>query len=279
MNLFREILAGVWMISESDAQSLLPMVNSFLQGNTVDFSSLVVKERAYGYYGEDVQSEGGPTKENKGVLVIPVKGVITKYDYCYEMGMISFEKLVKQALYDDSIGAVVLDIDSGGGEASYLVHVANALQSLRAEKPIFTYFSGYCASAAYYIASQSNEIFASTKNDMVGSIGTMISLVRPNPENKNAEYIYERVYATKSTMKNHEFEELLAGNQKPVIENILDPLNEEFHEKVKTARPGMDDSVFSGICVSAAKAMDLKLIDGFKSLNETIEYAFTKIKK
>lgn len=277
MNLMREIVSGVWMLAESEAQSMLPIINRFLQGESVDFSHFVVKEKAYGYYGEMLSGESGPTSDKKGVLVIPVKGIITKYDYCWEMGMQSFEALLNQATHDENIGAVVLDIDSGGGEASYMVHVANALQNLKSQKPIYTYFSGYCCSAAYYIASQSTEIFASTKNDMVGSVGTMISLVRPNPENKTAEWLYERIYATKSTMKNYEFEQIMEGNQQPVRENILDPLNEEFHAKVKEGRPTLAEEVFQGVCVTAEKGLALNLIDGFKTLNETIEYAFSKI--
>lgn len=270
MNLMRDILSGVWMLSENEAQSLLPVVNRFLKGESVDFSSFIITERAYGFKSESSQNQ-------KKVLVIPIKGVITKYDCCGEMGMVSLTNLIKECTNDDNIGAVVFDIDSGGGEASYMVHVAKAIQELRTAKPTITYFSGYCASAAYYIASQTNEIFASTQNDIVGSIGTMVSLMRPNPENKDAEWIYERIYATKSTLKNNDFEEAWKGNPEPVRENILNPLNEEFHEMVRIGRPQLTEEAYSGVSLIASKSMELNMIDGFKSFEEVIQHAFTKI--
>jgi protease-4 len=275
MSLMRDILSGVWMISEQEANALMPVVNRMIQGENVDFSPFVVKESAYGLRSE---SSDDKASEKKGVFVIPVKGIITKYDACWEMGMVTFERYLKEAKMDENIGAVVLDMDTGGGEASYMIHVAKAMQELRAEKPILTYFSGYCASAGYYIASQSTKIYASDDNDIVGSIGTMARIIRPNPENKTADFIIESIYATKSTMKNHDFEEAWKGNHKPFKENQLDPLNEQFHEMVKIGRPQLSEEAFTGVSMISSKAIEMNFIDGIKSFDEVISEAFSLIK-
>ena len=274
MNLMRDILAGAWMMEESYAHALLPLANQFLSGKSVDFSSLVVSERPYGLKQSDTSTQNN---DSKGVVVVPIKGMILKYNYCGEMGMMQFEKLLQELKNDDEVGAIVLDMDTGGGEASYMTHVAQALREFRAEKPILTYFSGCCASAGYYIASNTTEIYASTKNDCVGSIGTMITLRRPNPENKTSEYIIESIYATKSTAKNLEFEQALKGNSKPITENLLDPFNEEFHAHVMEGRPPLNQDCFDGRTLLASQAIEMGMIDGIMRLNQVIERAFTLI--
>jgi protease-4 len=157
-------------------------------------------------------------------------------------------------------------------------HVAQAIRNFKSEKPILTHFSGVCASAAYYIASQTNKIYASLGTDIVGSVGTMCSLRRINTENKNAEFIYESIYATKSTEKNFEFEQIKEGNPAPMRENILDPMNEQFHADVLLGRPNINKEIFTGKAMLASSAIKFNMIDGIKRLDEVIAEAYSLIK-
>lgn len=258
------------MLSETEANSMLPIVNRYLRGESVDLSIFVSKEVVYGFKSDDKTNP-------KSVAVIPIKNVIVKYDYCGNMGMLSFENILKQFLNDSTIGAVVLDMDSGGGEASYMHNVAQTLQSFRAAKPILGYFSGVCGSACYYIGSQTTKLYASSPTDLVGSIGTMVNLKRPNPENKTAEYITESIYATKSTAKNQEFEQALKGNPETLIKNLLDPFNEQFMNDVLIGRPAINKDALDGRAINSSKAIDLYMIDGIKNFESVIEEAFSLI--
>jgi ClpP class serine protease len=87
----------------------------------------------------------------------------------YETLMSDFHSL----LADDSIHAIVLDIDSPGGEAGGCSELADAIYSARGQKPIVAYISDYGASAAYWIASACDRVYASD-SAIVGSIGTQI---------------------------------------------------------------------------------------------------------
>jgi protease IV len=268
MRLMREILNGIWMLHENDAASLFPLASKFLSGANIDFSAHVSKETA-------ILFKSSTDNQNKKVLVIPIKSVITKYDYCGEMGMVSFVKMLNDAKNDASIGSVVLDMDTGGGEASHMPHVAKALRELNAMKPVLTYFSGYCASAGYYIASQTSKIYASDNNDIVGSIGTMVSMTLPN---EKADYNWVRYYATKSTEKNRDFELMIEGKPENYIKNVLDPFNDAFHADVRIGRPQLSEEVFTGISMISAKSSAYNLIDGIKSYDEVLEEAFSLIK-
>ena len=258
------------MITESEASAMLPVVERFLAGEKVDFSLFTSTEQAYGIKAN--------ANQTKGVAVVPIKGMITKYDYCGSMGMVSMDRLLKSLANDPTVGAVVLDMDSGGGEASYMSNVAATIRQLREVKPVLGYYSGLCASACFYLGSQTDKLYASSNTDIVGSVGTMIRVVRPNPKAAEQNYIAESVYATKSTEKNQEFEEAFKGNYKLLIENLLDPLNEQFHQDVIKGRPNIDQSILTGKVLTSSKAIGSNMIDGIQSFEAVIEEAYSLIK-
>lgn len=255
------------MLHPEVANGFIPLVKNLVSGVSVDFTAYAVKSQMKGYSSD---------KQTKNILVIPIQGTIMKNDYCGDMGMITFERIIQEATNDPSIGAIVLDIDSGGGQATYLDHVANALLEFRQNKPILTHISGMCCSAAYYIAAQSSEIYASSELDMIGSIGTVMFMDKPNP-NSTAATIPFAVYATKSTAKNKIFHDALDGKITPMQQQLLDPYCESFINAVQTGRPQVDKSAFDGRAVFAPEAIDLALIDGIKRLDDVIAQAFNLI--
>lgn len=248
------------------------MFNSLMRGEKVDFSMFSVVSEISSYA---INSSSTQPEIQKEVVVIPIHGVIMKYDYCGDMGMLTFEGILKEIKSNDRIGAVVLDIDSGGGQATYLDHVASAIRELNEVKPVLTHFSGMCCSAAYYIASQSREIFASSILDKVGSIGTMCSLYKNN-QNSTAEFEIVSYYASASVNKNISYRDAEAGKPEKMIQ-CLDKYNTEFIANVKVTRPDIDSEAFTGVDVYADKAIKLGMIDGMKRLDEVIQYAFSLI--
>lgn len=270
MNIIRDIINSTWMLHANEAEGLRPLFNSLISGEQVDLSMHAVVSSMTAY------SSGDQNKTKKQVLVIPISGVIMKYDYCGDMGMMTFESILKQCKDDDNIGAVVLDIDSGGGQATYLDHVATAMRELRDVKPVLVHVHGLCASAAYYIASQATKIYVSSMLDEVGSIGTMCGLTRNN-ENSTAQYTVEYFYASASVNKNEAYRDAQNGKPDKMIEN-LDKYNNEFLSNVKTGRPTISPEALTGVCVYADRAMELNLIDGIKRLDQVIAEAFSLIK-
>lgn len=265
------------MISSHHENTLLPMFSQLANGSTVDFSAFSVKSEPVLYTdGTEDTNNPGTVAMSKNVVVIPIKGVIMKYDYCGDMGMQTFGKILDDLKDDERVGAVVIDMDSGGGQASYLDTVCEKMQALRDVKPVFVSVSGYCCSAAYYISAPATGIYCTSDLDMVGSIGTMCRLLKKN-ENSTAEYVTETFYASKSTMKNNAFRSAQDGDTKPLVQE-LDVLNDRFHNDMLSARPKISLDALNGQHVYAPMAMDLGLIDGMKSLQEVIEYAMSLIK-
>jgi len=264
MNLLHSILRGTWAIDESYALSLAPIVERILAGETVDLTHVSSKSST-----THAADAGGKT------AIVSITGVIMKHDNCGDMGMKSFVSLLQVLDQDPTIHSVILDLDSGGGEASYMPNVAIAIQNF--SKPIVSYYSGTCASACYYIASQTDKIFASVSTDLVGSIGTLSSFRAANPSVEQP-MVTHIINATKSTEKNLEFTEALKGKYELMRTSILDPINEVFHSAVLGARPDVDKSVFTGKIMTSDKALALGLIDGIQSMAETIQYVQSNIK-
>lgn len=125
--------------------------------------------------------EGLILREN-GVAVLPIYGVISRYTTWFQSicGGTSTQVLAKvldQALTTSSVKAIVLSIDSPGGQSDGIHELAEILYAARGTKPIVAYVGGTAASAAYWIASAADEIVMDA-TAMVGSIGVVATLNR-----------------------------------------------------------------------------------------------------
>jgi protease IV len=87
------------------------------------------------------------------------------------IGSESTARLLRQALHDDDIKAVVLRIDSPGGSMFASEVIRREIDALReAGKPVLASMSSVAASGGYYIAMDADEIWASPAT-LTGSIG------------------------------------------------------------------------------------------------------------
>lgn len=77
---------------------------------------------------------------------------------------------LKEFLADDSVGKIVLDIDSPGGVTYGVSELAAEIFRARGQKPIVAVANSLAASAAYWIGSAADEFYV-TPGGMVGSIG------------------------------------------------------------------------------------------------------------
>lgn len=87
------------------------------------------------------------------------------------IGSESTSALLRQALHDDGVKAVVLRIDSPGGSMFASEVIRREIAALReAGKPVIASMSSTAASGGYYIAMDADEIWASPAT-LTGSIG------------------------------------------------------------------------------------------------------------
>ena len=118
---------------------------------------------------------GGSDKEgDENIAVIIASGSIL--DGSQPPGTIggdSTAALLRQALDDDSVRAVVLRVDSGGGSAFASEVIAEEIRNLRAAgKPVVSSMGSVAASGGYWISMDTDKIYASPTT-ITGSIGIL----------------------------------------------------------------------------------------------------------
>ncbi len=112
-----------------------------------------------------------------GIAVLPVVGPLFRYANLFTQvsGASSYELLAKdftQAVENPDVKAIILNIDSPGGEVNGCAEFADMIHEARGVKPIIAYASGDAASGAYWIAAAADEIVVS-KTSALGSIGVV----------------------------------------------------------------------------------------------------------
>lgn len=267
LNGLQNIFSSNFYIDGQYAMSFAPTFVQLLQGK-FDYEEKT-KERLI----LNSLSESKSDHSEKTVAVLSIKQPILKYtDYYFGyLGSKTFISVLKNLESKNDIVGVVLDIDSGGGQVYGTPEFYDFIQNF--SKPIVAYTDGYLCSAAYYVGNATNYIVANKRADAIGSIGAYASFLDFTGMFEKWGAKDHTIYATKSTEKNSDFREVLKGNYEPYIKNVLDPMVETFHQDMKSARPGLDDSVFKGGTWGAEKSLELGLIDEIG----TIETAILKV--
>lgn len=289
--LINSLFFGVWAMDHERSISFLPEVKKLLEGTSIALSPEQIEAyRAahqpilFNASGGSVESDGGDDRPENAqlVMVLPMRGPILRDDaYCGPIGTETRAKWLRQADADPRIVGVVLDANSPGGEGSGM-RVMNQ-QLARMKKPVVTYVNnGLACSAMMGIASRTREIILSGKEDILGSIGTYLTIADLKKYYKDEmNLIMHDVYATASTQKNRPFlEALKADPSNPkdahydlLRSKILDPFNEAFIAEVKEGRPQVKDQegVFNGDVFFGDDAIRLGLADSYGTLDNAIQ--------
>ena len=112
-----------------------------------------------------------------GIAVLPLYGIITQRGNRIEdvsgPGCVStqqFASSLRQALADDSVSQILIDIDSPGGSVYGVAELADEIVGARSQKPVVAIANSLAASAAYWIGCSASEFYV-TPGGEVGSIG------------------------------------------------------------------------------------------------------------
>ncbi len=112
-----------------------------------------------------------------GIAVIPIHGTLVRRTLGLEVdsGLTSYQSIAAQldaALADPRARAILLDVDSPGGEAGGVFDLADRIRAATRIKPVWAVANDLAFSAAYALASAANRVFVS-RTGGVGSIGVI----------------------------------------------------------------------------------------------------------
>ena len=214
--------------------------------------------------------------DNEAIAYYRIKGMIMGESYWY-FSTKQFVEDFQCAEANPMIMAHFIHANSGGGDTWYLDVAYQTL--MKATKPIVTIIERVGASACIYLVCPSTKIYAATQNEILGSIGTMVSFMNLKPYYEAMGIKFVEEYATKSNLKNKKFNNLENGKPEQFITDELDPLQQQFEAAVRKARTKTgalpeDHPLFRGETFSTQAAIDLFLIDGQKLFDEALNEAY-----
>jgi signal peptide peptidase SppA len=153
--------------------------------------------------GTPVEEEAShdPLDVDARVAIIPVHGVLVHRATGMDAmcGMTDYQvltRMVNEAADSADVDAILLEIDSPGGEAHGCFEFADAIFEARSKKPIVALVNEMACSAAYAIASAAHSIYV-TKTALVGSIGVIATHVDVSKADEMAGYKYTHIFAGK----------------------------------------------------------------------------------
>lgn len=222
-----QVLQGRLPLEGARAEALRPEANRFL-GSATDENG---RMRSYNV--------------THGVALIPIVGTLVNrggWIGAYS-GMVSYEGLsqqLREAKVDPTVSAVLLDIDSPGGEATGMFTIAEQVRELAATMPVTAFVNDMAASAAYGIASAASEIVVSPTS-IVGSIGVVLTHLDRSGELEQKGVRATLIYAGKHKVDGNPFGPLSEAVQADLQAEVL-KFYDQFVGLVARARPGLTEA-------------------------------------
>ncbi len=227
---------------------------------------------------EAARKVGRPTRIQGAVAKVSLKGVIAPpppflaWLLDLEHPLVAFERNIKAAIADPDVGAVVIEIDSPGGQIDGVPEAAAMLRSLRGSKPIVAMANTMAASAAYWIAAQADEI-AMTPSGAVGSIGVYATHEDMSGALKLLGVDVTLISAGKYKTEGHPSKPLDDDAREHIQQNV-DYFYDQFVSDVAKGRGVSKSDVKSGYgegrVLNAKLALDAGLVDYVETPGDTV---------
>ena len=235
----------------------------------------VIHQQAPPRFREIILDRGGRGSDK--VAVIALRGVISS-SLPGDVGESMVEDVrfaLEQAREDDNVRAVVLEIDSPGGEVTASDVIYNAVVKTRAKKPVVVYMQSVAASGGYYVACGGRFLMANDTT-ITGSIGVIIQTL-------NYEQLFNKVGLASVVFKSGKFKDMLSGarpitpEEREYVQGFVMGTYEKFLGIVAKERnlpaDSLRETVADGRILSGATAHENKLIDGLGQIEDAYEKA------
>ncbi len=228
-------------------------------------------------FEEQILVDGNNASEK--IAVIPLDGVIA----FNEQGSLGdamvddFKAALEQAGEDDEVKAVILQVDSPGGEITASDVLYDAICRLAREKPVIVYFNSIGASGAFYAACGASWIMCNNTT-FTGSIGVIISTL-------NYRDLFGKIGLESVIFKSGKFKDMLNGarqmtpEESAYVQSLVMQSYDRFVGIVARSRKldekALREGVADGRILSGTDAYAAKLVDQLGY----IEDAFAKARE
>ena len=249
--------------------AVLSFVVSLLKGNNNSQKTVTIPDRVAVITIEGTIVCGADSKEN---LFQQANGITSG----------TIMKQIREAAADDSVKALVLRIDSGGGSATAAEEVGRELLRFKEQtkKPIVATMGNTGASAAYWIAACASDKIYANATTLTGSIGVYMPYM-------NTEELFKKIGITSDKIKSGPYKDILTNDrpmtpeEKEILQNIVDEIYDQFVYTVSAGRR-METSkvraIADGRIYTGRQAKNIGLVDELGDYYDALAAAGTLAK-
>lgn len=221
--------------------------------------------------------EAGSDGVSEKIALISLRGLIssTISGTLGETMVDDIKTALQQATDDDRVKAIVLSIDSPGGEVTASDTIYNAVRKARERKPVVVYMGSVAASGGYYISCGGSYLMAS-ETTITGSIGVIIQTL-------NYQNLLGKIGLESVVFKSGKFKDMLSGartltpEEIAYIQGLVMQTYDKFLGIVAAERKLPVEELRSGIAdgriISGKDALADKLINQVGQIEDAYEKA------
>jgi protease-4 len=186
-----------------------------------------------------------------------------------------YADIIREQRKDSSVKAIVLRVNSPGGNAIASDIMWRELELASRIKPVVVSMGNYAASGGYYISAAATKIYANPTT-ISGSIG-VFGLI-PNTE----KLLNDKIGISTESVNTNTYSDFpsvfrpMNGHERDVMQRSIEKVYSDFISKVSSGRKmtiGMVDSIGQGRVWSGSSALKLGLVDEIGGLAKALEGA------
>ena len=217
-----------------------------------------------------------PKKKGDRVAIVVASGEIL--DGSQPPGTVggdSAAALLRKALKDESVRAVVLRVDSPGGSSFASEVIANEIEALQeAGKPVVASMSSVAASGGYWISAGADKVIASAST-VTGSIG-VFGMIPTFQRSLAAVGVATDGVATTPWVGALRLDREMTDSSKQLVQMLVENVYDDFVSRVSEHR-GLDmqtvDSIGQGQVWTGTDAVENGLVDQLGDLDDAVAVA------
>ncbi|MEG1678780.1 MAG: signal peptide peptidase SppA [Stenotrophomonas sp.] len=234
-----------------------------------------------GDYLTQLDARRSPMDSRPQVAVVVAEGEIGGGDLpAGRIGGVSTSALLREARDDDDVKAVVLRVDSPGGEVFASEQIRREVEALKAAgKPVVVSMGDMAASGGYWISMNADRIYAD-ESTITGSIG-IFGMIPNFARSLDKIGVHTDGVGTTRFAGAFDVTRPMDPAVGQVIQSVINKGYADFTGKVAAARNKpveAVDEVARGRVWSGAQAKERGLVDAFGGLKAAVEHAATLAK-
>lgn len=217
----RAVFGVPWAVMPTTMDAIVEVIERRIEGNRITEDEIAERLASSREAAAGRETAGQPGN----IAVIRMYGVLSqRMNMMTEMsGGTSVQQLTQAfrlSIAEPSVTGIVFDIDSPGGSIAGIPELAAEIRNARGTKPIVAVANTLCASAAYWLAAQCDEIVV-TPSSLIGSVGVVMVHEDLSAANEQAGVKVTYIYAGEYKVEGNP-DEPLADEGKAYVQSLVD---------------------------------------------------------